>query len=603
MCMVEIMKSIPDKYEYLHNYTAPVKEAERDIIGRDYEMYLILATFSRPELCNVILLAPAGSGKTALVQGVMKKDSNRLYLEVDLARMLASLQSEAVAAGIKGLFDEAEAFSRDEKKELVLFIDEFHQIVQMSPAAVEALKPKLADSGTRGIRVIAATTFVEFRAYLSDNQPLVERLTRINLKEPDESLTVNILKDMAKVYGVDNLFYDDRIYHLIYEYTNRYVPANSQPRKSILILDAMVGWYRAFNRPLDDKLLADIIYATEGVNVTFKVDATKIKSILDTHILAQDIATLAVEERLNICVAGLNDPTKPMSSLLFTGSSGVGKTEMCKQLADLLFKDKRALIRFDMTEYANPDSLERFRDMLTTRVWERPYSILLLDEIEKACSEVTRLLLQVLDDGRLSDRNGRETSFINSYIILTTNAASEIYEQVGKQSVGTDDSNTKLKKYETLIRTSLSETSKNNKFPPELIGRIDAIVPFAPLLEETRSQIAMVKLLLLQKNVWDKHNVKLYFECENNKMVSTFPKGVRSRLVDYLVKENGTNRVNAGGARYVVSKIETEVTSKVAAFINANPGVKRLGIAVEGETAYDNKNILESKAYITIKAQ
>ena len=169
--------------------------------------------------------------------------------------------------------------------------------------------------------------------------------------------------------------------------------------------------------------------------------------------------------------------------------------------------------------------------------------------------------------------------------------------------MGTDDSNTKLKKYETLIRTSLSETSKNNKFPPELIGRIDAIVPFAPLLEETRSQIAMVKLLLLPKNVWDKHNVKLYFECENNKMVSTFPKGVRSRLVDYLVKENGTNRVNAGGARYVVSKIETEVTSKVAAFINANPGVKRLGIAVEGETAYDNKNILESKAYITIKAQ
>mgnify|MGYP002800233003 CR=1 FL=1 len=129
---------------------------------------------------------------------------------------------------------------KTEGQEIVLFIDEFHQVVQLSAAAVEALKPLLADSGTRGIRVIAATTLEEFIQFISPNQPLVERLQRINVPEPDEDATVEILRNMSKTYGVDNQFYDDHVFHMIYEYTNRYIPANSQPRKSIKVLDAMV---------------------------------------------------------------------------------------------------------------------------------------------------------------------------------------------------------------------------------------------------------------------------------------------------------------------------------------------------------------------------
>ena len=156
-------------------------------------------------------------------------------------------------------------------------MDEFHQVVQFSSAAVEALKPLLADSGTRGIRVIAATTFIEFRKWIQPNQPLVERLQRINLDPPDRKMTVQILKGMAKRYGVENQFYNDHIFEQIYDYTNRYIPANSQPRKSILVLDSMVGWYRFKKRKINMRLLADVIYESEGVNIAFRVDATKIK--------------------------------------------------------------------------------------------------------------------------------------------------------------------------------------------------------------------------------------------------------------------------------------------------------------------------------------
>lgn len=227
---------------------------------------------------------------TALVQGLMVEDSDRKYLEVDLSRMIAdSKDSNEMAAKLKLLFDQVASEVKTKRQDIVLFIDEFHQIVQLSAAAVEALKPLLADSGTRGIRVIAATTYIEFRKYISPNQPLVERLQRINLPEPDKKTVIAILKGMADRYGVGGLIIGDGLYDLIYEYTNRYIPANAQPRKSILVLDAMIGWYRSTGRPLDDRLLADVLYESEGVNVAFRVNASDIRAQLDKRVLSQSL--------------------------------------------------------------------------------------------------------------------------------------------------------------------------------------------------------------------------------------------------------------------------------------------------------------------------
>lgn len=574
-------------YPSLSLYTTPVKKAERPIVGREKEMDSVLAAMMRAELCNVMLLAEAGTGKTALVQGTMIHDAGRLYLEVNLSKMIADLTDpNQMADKLKMLFSETQAFRESQNIEIVLFMDEFHQVVQLSAAAVEALKPLLADSGTRGVRVIAATTFIEFRKFIQPNQPLVERFQRINLSQPDKATTVQILKSMAKRYGVGNQIHGDHLFEMIYEYTNRYIPANSQPRKSIIILDSMVGWYKYKKRKMDLKLLADVIYEAEGVNVAFRVDATKIKKELDAHVFAQEYATQMLENRLQVCVADLNDKSKPMSSFLFTGSTGVGKTEMTKQLARVLFQDEHRLIRFDMTEYANPDSLDSFRRELTNRVWERPYSIVLLDEIEKACAPVTRILLQVLDDGRLMDENNREVVFTNAYVILTTNAGSEVYESIAQYASDDSGSGLQMKKYEKNIRDSIGGTTGDNRFPPELLGRIDCIIPFQPLSEATQMNIVRAKLDKLAKEVKAKHNIDL---------------AIHTRVIDYLVKDNLDTDASAGGARAAINKMNSEVTAKVARFINANPDITEIIVTIEGDMAFENKNQLESRAYVTVK--
>lgn len=902
---------------------------------------------------------------TSLVQQLMKVDSDNAYLEVDVSRMVAENGADTLGATLKLLFDDVARCVKETNNQIVLFIDEFHKIINVSESAVEDLKPLLADSGTRGIRVIAATTLEEFNQYISQNQPLVERLQRINVPEPNEKMTVAILRGMAERYGVGHELPDNHLFRLIYDYTNRYVPANSQPRKSLTVFDAMLGWHKYKNRPLDEKLLADVIMESEDVNIAFSVDADTIKEKLDKKIISQEYATWQIADRLQLCVAGLNDPTKPQSTFLFSGASGVGKatrsnevvpsivngqatltqvkdlcagkdyvfnaqgkpvkvlgvfpqgkrdlyrvtfvdgryldvsdnhlwgvyvnkksqdegltvystktlmnkgvvnvsdngcesikykipmnkavqwdevdlevdpyvvgafigngcfteksvtissddefvvdkiakltgavgyircseknyswvfdsgekfgsmikrlqtvdvfssvneligkkahekfipnkykflsieqrwsliqglfdadgtivkgthynvsyssaskrlvediqwvlyslgissniakhsregksdsyhlyvridnqnkykffslprklercgkakefdkqkqrhkkfdylgiksivklneqedctciyvddedhlyqagnfivthnTEVCKQLSQILFGDKRRLIRFDMTEYANADSLERFRDLLTTRVWEHPYSIVLLDEIEKACSEVTRLLLQVLDDGRLNNRHNREVSFVNAYIIMTTNAGSEIYKTVNNYITNDYSGDTQdkekqqaawVRKYDHLIRESLISTAGDNKFPPELLGRIDAIVPFNPLSMETKRTIVKMRLEELQRNIQAKHGVVVGFKYDD--------------VLVYLVDDHISNETDAGGAREAISVLERDVTTKIARFINENPTEKRIAVKVDdpSKMAYNDKGRITSEANIVVFA-
>ena len=596
-----------ENYQYLNEYVKPMQKPNREMVGREQEMQSLQAVLSRPELCNAILLGPAGSGKTSLVQKLMMNDVHeRIYLEVDLAKMAAG-DINNMPTRIKGLFDDVQLFKKNDAdgKEVVLFIDEFHQVVQLSEASVEALKPMLADSGVRGIKVIAATTFLEFEKYISPNQPLVERLYRLNLKEADKEMVIRILKGAAKTYGVHEAIINDTLYEQIYEYTNLYVPANAQPRKSLLMFDAMIGWHRANNRKIDLRLLADVIYESEGVNVSFRVDAGMIKQELDAHVYAQELATEMVSRRLNVAVADLHDKTRPMSSFLFSGPTGVGKTELAKVMAGLLFNDQRSLIRFDMTEYSDPNSLERFRRELTARVWERPFSIVLLDEIEKACSEVTRLLLQVLDDARLMDANNREVSFKNAYIILTTNAGNEVYKSISayldedrkiqgrrkdeEGKIRRQDSTTNIfSRYRKLIRTALigNEDGGGAKFPPELYNRIDEVIPFAPLNDETLKKIIERKLKDLQQMARKKHGIRVIFD---------------KNIVNYLLYEDADVSTDAGGARGVVRKINTDITSEIARCINMNPDYRRyrkVCVMVEGEMMYNNKQKRVSEAYI-----
>lgn len=576
-----------NEYPNLNLYTHPVKKASRKIVGRDEEMRRILAAFMRPELSNVLLLAAAGGGKTALVQGLMDKDPDRIYLEVQLSKMIANAgdNPDRIAEWLREMFNEASKFGRISSSEIVLFIDEFHQIAQLSPAAVEVMKPLLADSGTRGIRVIAATTFDEFQEYLSSNLPLVERFQRIQLAQPDESVMMDILKNFAKKYNAGDLFKDDSILHLIYELTNRYIPSQIQPRKSILVMDAMIGYHRKWHLPINKDLLAQVLYDQQGIRISTSGNATKIEDELNKHVLQQEIATTAIAQRLQICIADLNDKTKPMATFLFTGSTGVGKTEMAKQIARIVFNDTQLLIRFDMTEYSRSETMERFREEVTSKVWAHPYCILLLDEIEKADKDVTRLLLQILDDGRLSDRNNRTVSFINCYIIMTTNAGHEIYKKIGQYA---EEMSPKkfLNTYGEEIKSSIQETTGQDKFPPELLGRIDAIVPFKPLAEKTLNMITLNHLTKLSKEIKLKHKIT----CR-----------IANTVTEYLV-QNETNLAtsDAGGARSIMHNLDTDVVAPIATYINRYPNRKDICVVVTGKMRSRNNNQRTNQSYITV---
>lgn len=575
-----------EKYTTLAEFSHPFVAGEREIIGREYEVSQLMAAMSRPELCNAMLLAPAGAGKTALVQAAMLADTERAYMEVDLAKMIADLTSpDEMASILKRLFDDAETYSRDEHQELVLFIDEFHQVVQLSAAAVEALKPVLAASGTRGIRVIAATTYDEFHEHVRPNQALVERLQRINVNPPDKATTVTILRGMAERYEVGDQFYDNHMFESIYELTNRYMPAQVQPRKSILVLDAMVGWHRFTGRPMDRPLLADVLMESTNVNVAFRVDAVNIKEQLDRKVYSQDYATRMIEKRLQLCVADLNDKTRPMSSFLMTGSTGVGKTELTKQLAKLLFgNDQGHLIRFDMSEFALDESLDLFRSEITRRVWDMGHAVLLLDEVEKASQLVIRMLLQVLDDGRLSDDNGRQVSFLNTYIVMTTNAGAEIYKTIAEYNADDTGSGKDLVMKMKEIRKSLTQTM-DGRFPPELLGRIDVVVPFQPLSRETLRKIVVTKLYEMVQEVLSKHGVRVQ---------------VSKRVLTYLIDDKADTSSDAGGARIAIGKMTDEITTEIAAYVNAHPEDRLIYVEIIGDMWTEDKELLLSDSYVEV---
>ena len=917
--------------------------------GRDVEMTCIMVD-SDTHLYQV------GRGhvvthNTVLVQSCMEDDPARIYLEVDMAKMISDLSNpEEMAARLKALFDEAEAFSKAEEREVVLFIDEFHQVVQLSAAAVEALKPLLAASGSRGIKVIAATTYDEFDAHIASNLPLVERLARINIPQTNRRVTIEILKAMAQKYGVDQGMISESLYEQIFDYTNRYVPASVQPRKSIRVLDAMVGRHRYLGEPMDKKLLATVLKVEFGVEVEINVDATAIKAELDKRVFSQDFATTSIARRLQLCVAGLNDPDKPQASLLFTGATGVGKactdstrvpvfsedgsvtwkrhgdlvpgdyvfardgsptkvlgvfpqgerdvyrvtfwdgrtldvsdnhlwavypynerggyhgptiystqtlmrkglmgtldsgqrfmkyavpmnqpvqwstadlpvdpyalgvliangwfmgrdlslysdideeivdrvgqaigaaswdqprgtyswcfrtdkqqirkadvlvgsaseligvhelsvfipeqyltssieqrwalvqglfdcdgyvdeydqcrisygteskrlaenirtlllslgvqcwikqheprkgllstteyevrvmggfsdesrffrldrkkrlvieghhrsnrviekmfdyvdirsiekldakesmtciyvdndehlyqagdfivthnTEITKQLAKILFgDDQRHLVRFDMSEWGRDDSVDLFREELARHVWATSHCVLLFDEIEKASPLVVRLLLQVLDDGRLSDKDGRQVSFLNTYIVLTTNAGSEIYRTIGEYNADDHGSEETMRDYEKIIETSI-KSEDGGKFPPELLGRIDAIVPFQPLSRATLRKIMTKKLAEMITDVKRKHGIHVT---------------VDGRVLEFLVEDEARSDSDSGGARDMVRRMQRFVTTEIAAFINEHPHERNIAVSIEGTLRSEDVSILKSDARVVVQ--
>ena len=577
------------KSTLLSKYTSIIVGGKRPILGRDKSVDMTLTTFERAEKCNALFLSEAGSGKTALANELARVDTNRVYLEVDFARLVVDLKDASDLSGaLKQMADEIEDAMNELRVSMVLFFDEYHQLAKLSELALDGLKPILEKSGARGIRVICATTYEEFDKYLAENQALTERFQTIKLEQLTTDVIIQIIQGFASDYM--DLPYDLAKY--IVEITDKYFPERSQPRKAKDVVDAMIGKISYAGKSVSKELVHEVLRDGYDVELDTTVNPFEIAEILNQQVFDQPNATQIVEDALQSQFAGFERKDKPKASWLFCGKPAVGKTELAKCVANLMVRGSNNFIRMDMSDYSHPDSVATFKNELTRKVWERPFSVVLLDEVEKATRGATLLLLQVLDEGYLTNRFNRRVSFRNAYVILTTNAGSELFNTIGDYF---NDGDGDLSKDRSTILPVLKRALSSNggdeiKFPPELLSRVDAIIPFAPLSLGTQKKIVSSALDKLAEETKRVSNTSIVFTNKED-------------LIDFITIDLVSKNVETlGGAREVKGIVSSLVQTEIAKAVNRNPNRDTLYVSVENmaNSFARNSSILKTLAYLKV---
>lgn len=570
----------PDRYPMMYEHAHEITPFSGKLVAKDDAIEALFATYEDPVVSNAILLAPPGTGKTTLMKGLAYQDKKHIYLEAELSEMITGLRDNAeMGSVVKNLFNEIAEFGKEYHVKIVIFVDEFHQLIDYSPVVAEAFKPVLAESGRKGLRLVVATTYEEFRRNIMPNQALTERLQRVSLPQPRYEDVINALDSLAKEEKISVDRRMRELFDTIYNVTEQYMPAANQPRKSVLTFSRMIGYHRAHKRKFGYDLLAYTLRTGQNIEIDMRVDLSGMEEYMRANIFDQDEAVNSFTDSVAMSVMKMNEDDKPRGSWLLLGPTGVGKTELVKQAADYLFNDPNAFVRFDMTEYVNTDSVDRFRQLVTARLWEYPFSILLFDEIEKANGNVVRLLMQILDDGRLVDANDRVVNFSNAYIFGTSNLGSEIFESASQYG-------SKSRSYERNVKKSITETSKDGGFPPELVNRFDTIVPFNPLSRETMIKLLYVKARKLLNKFYKQHGVKVF---------------IGPRVLDqYLGYDILDDDTEAGAGRQVNRVLRDYITKPVSTYIYYHPKEREVHVELSGQTVYGNKGIIDSTAEIII---
>ena len=487
--------------EPLAAYTVNLNEEVRagridPLIGRQAEMERVLQILCRRRKNNPLLVGEAGVGKTALAEGLAYLIEQGEVPEVLANATVFALDMGALLAGAKYRGD-FEARLKAVLKELaavpdaVLFVDEIHTIIGAGSAqgstmdAGNLLKPALAKGQ---LRCIGATTYEEYRTIFSKDHALSRRFQKIDITEPSVAETVQILQGLRPMFEQHHgVQYGDDAFQAAAELSAKYINERFLPDKAIDIIDE-AGAAQRIKQPaqrlayIDKGEIERIIAKVARIPETTVPhdDKQALKTLSDTlkrQIFGQDAAIDVLVSAVKMARSGLGQPDKPMGCFLFSGPTGVGKTEVAKQLAQAL---GISLQRFDMSEYMEPHAVARLigappgyvgyeqGGLLTEAVNKHPHCVLLLDEIEKAHRDIYNVLLQVMDAGRLTDNTGRSADFRNTIIIMTTNAGAEA---LSRPTFGF-----------TSQRERGDEMADIKKqFTPEFRNRLDAVVPFAPL--------------------------------------------------------------------------------------------------------------------------
>jgi len=566
--------------------TEQAKDGKIDpVIGRTEEIERVIQILSRRTKNNPCLIGEPGVGKTAIIEGLAQKIVEGRVPETIKEKRVVTLDLSGMIAGTKyrGEFEERIKNALEEVRkagDVIMFIDEIHTIVGAGAAegAVDAaniLKPLLA---RREIQVIGATTLNEYRKHIEKDAALERRFQPVQVGEPSEDDTLEILKGLRDKYEAHHkVRITSSALEAAVKLSSRYISDRFLPDKAIDLIDEAASRVRlkAFTAPpdlreLDDKIkklseekeaavkaqdferaarfrdeerklrdfyeaqkkdwneqnarnvnevteheIAEIVSSWTGVPVTKlaeeeSVRLLKMEDTLHKRVIGQDEAVNAVSKAIRRGRVGLKDPKRPVGSFIFLGPTGVGKTELSKALSEALFGDENSIIRVDMSEYMEKHTVSRLigsppgyvgydeGGQLTEKVRRKPYSVILFDEIEKAHPEVFNILLQILEDGILTDAQGRRVNFKNTVIIMTSNVGARMITETHRLGFG--DATNSFADNEQKIKTDVLGELKRT-FRPEFLNRVDDIIVFHQLDTENIKKIAGKMLDILAKRI------------------------------------------------------------------------------------------------------
>ena len=491
------------------------------VVGRDTEIARVIEILGRRKKNNPMLIGEPGVGKSAIVEGIAQRIAGGSISPALAKKRLISLDIASVVAGTKYRGDFEKRLKSIIKEastnpDIILFIDEFHTIVgaggaQGSLDAANMLKPALA----RGeLQCIGATTMDEFAKIVEKDGALDRRFQKIVVEPTDIPQSISILNNIKANYeDFHKVTYSDEAIDACVRLTDRYVTDKFLPDKAIDAMDEAGSMVRLSltkdkktGNVVDAEDIATVVSKMTGIPVN-KVAETegnriiKMKARLQGRIIGQDEAIDKVVRAIQRNRAGLKDPGRPIGTFLFFGPTGVGKTQLAKCLGEYLFDSEENMVRIDMSEYMEKFTVSRLigappgyvgyeeGGQLSERVRRKPYCVVLLDEIEKAHPDIFNILLQVLDDGHLTDSNGRVVNFKNTIVIMTSNVGSRELDEYGK-GVGFATSGKNIAQN----RQSVLEKAIKKSFPPEFINRVDEQVFFNSLSREDIEQIIEIEL-------------------------------------------------------------------------------------------------------------
>ena len=506
---------------YAVNLNNLVIEGKIDpVIGRDEEIERVAQILCRRRKNNPLLVGEAGVGKTAIAEGLAKKIVDGDIPEILKNTTIYSLDLGSLIAGTKyrGDFEQRlkNVLNQLSKKEnAVLFIDEIHTIIGAGSAsggtldASNLLKPALAKGE---LKCIGATTFNEFRSVFEKDHALTRRFQKIDIDEPSIPTSIEILKGLKKAFEKHhNIKFMNNAITAAVELSAKYISDRRLPDKAIDVIDEAGALQKILpktkqKKTITSKEIEEVIakiakIPSRNINKDDKNMLKNLERDLRAIIFGQDEAIEKLSTAIKMSRSGLLEDNKPIGSFMFSGPTGVGKTEVAKQLAYILGIE---LIRIDMSEFMERHSVSKLigappgyvgfdqGGLLTEAVNKNPYAILLLDEIEKAHPDIHNILLQVMDNGFLTDSNGRKIDFRNATLIMTTNVGADT---LSKSTLGFVNPN----------QNFFNEKSEIDKaFSPEFRNRIDAIVSFSPLKNDTILKVVDKFLMQLENQLHDK---------------------------------------------------------------------------------------------------